>query len=76
MRCRDLGGACDKEFHAETFEEISKLSQKHGMDMCKIGDKAHLEAMEKMKSLMRNNEDKMKSWMDKKKKEFDSLPED
>lgn len=73
MRCIDLGGACDKIFSAETFEEIAKLSQKHGMEMFKIGD--HLQAMDKMKSLMENKEDMVK-WMDQKKKEFDSLPED
>ena len=30
MTCRELGGACDLEFHANTFDEIAQLSQKHG----------------------------------------------
>jgi hypothetical protein len=31
MNCRQLGGACDKEFHANTFEEIAELSKAHGI---------------------------------------------
>lgn len=31
MTCKQLGGACDKEFHTETFEEMAELSKKHGM---------------------------------------------
>ena len=31
MSCRQLGGACDKEFHANTFEDMAELSKKHGM---------------------------------------------
>ena len=45
MTCRQLGGACDMEFHAETFEEMAELSRQHGMEMYKKGDPAHLEAM-------------------------------
>lgn len=33
MTCKQLGGACDLEFKAETFEEMAELSKKHGMDM-------------------------------------------
>ncbi len=28
MTCRQLGGACDKKFHAETFDEMAELSKK------------------------------------------------
>ena len=28
MTCRQLGGACDKEFRANTFEEIAEQSKK------------------------------------------------
>ena len=27
MTCKQLGGACDKEFHGNTFEEIANLSK-------------------------------------------------
>ena len=33
MSCKQLGGACEQELHANTFEEIAELSKKHGMDM-------------------------------------------
>lgn len=33
MTCKQLGGACDKEFSANTFEEIAELSKQHGMEM-------------------------------------------
>ncbi len=33
MTCKDLAGACDAEFHAETFDELAELSKKHAMDM-------------------------------------------
>ncbi len=75
MTCRQLGGACDKEFHANSFEEIAELSKKHGSEMFQNGDKDHLKAMDSMKNLMQKPE-AMKKWFDDKKKEFDSLPED
>ena len=52
MTCKDLTGACDLEFHAETFDEIAGMSKKHGMEMFEQGDQAHLDAMEKLKALM------------------------
>ncbi len=73
MTCKQLGGACEKEFQAETFEEISELSKKHGMEMFQKGDYAHLKAMKKMQELM-NTPDLMKAWFNNKRKEFDALP--
>ena len=75
MTCKQLGGACDKEFHAETFEEMAEMSKKHGTDMFQKEDDAHLKAMNDMKELMKNP-DAMKGWFENKKKEFDPLPED
>jgi hypothetical protein len=75
MTCKQLAGACDEEFHANTFEEISKISQQHGMEMFQKGDEAHLEAMNEMKGLMQRP-NAMKEWFEDKKKEFESLPED
>jgi predicted small metal-binding protein len=74
MTCKQLGGACDKEFRANSFEEIAEMSKQHGMEMFQKGDKAHLEAMNDMKELMQNPE-AMKEWFENKRKEFDSLPE-
>lgn len=74
MSCKQLGGACDKEFHAETFEEMAELSKQHGMEMHQNQDAAHLEAMQKMQELMTNPDD-MKKWFDAKRQEFNDLPE-
>lgn len=75
MNCKQLGGACNKEFHANTFDEIAEMSKLHGMEMFKQQDKEHLDAMNKIQELMKNPE-AMKEWFENKKKEFDSLPED
>jgi hypothetical protein len=74
MTCKQLGGACDKEFHASTFEEMVELSKKHGMEMYQSGDEKHVKAMKEMQELMNSPED-MKAWFDNKRKEFDALPE-
>jgi len=74
MTCKQLGGACGKEFHANTFEEMAELSKNHGMEMFQKGDTDHLKAMEEMKGLM-SNPQSMNDWMETKQKEFDALPE-
>jgi len=48
MTCRDLGGACDVEFHTETFEEMAKKSQNHGQQMHQEGEEKHIAAMQEM----------------------------
>lgn len=75
MTCRQLGGACDKLFHANTFEELAEQSKTHGMEMFQINDEAHLKVMSEMQQLMQNPE-AMKTWFDSKRKEFEELPED
>jgi hypothetical protein len=74
MNCKQLGGACEKEFHANSFEEIAEMSKQHGMEMFKKNDEAHLKAMNEMQDLMQNPE-AMKEWFENKKKEFESMPE-
>jgi len=74
MTCNQLGGACDKEFHANTFKEIEEMSKNHGMEMFQQGDKAHLNAMNKMRDLMTTPE-AMNEWFEGKRKEFEALPE-
>ena len=75
MTCKQLGGACDKEFHANSFEDIAEMSKQHGMEMFQQKDEAHLSAMSEMQELMQKPE-AMAEWFENKKKEFDSLPED
>ena len=74
MSCKQLGGACDLEFHANTFEEMSELSKQHGMQMHKEQDEAHLKAMSEMGELMKSPES-MQKWFESKNQEFDSIPE-
>ena len=72
MTCRQLGGACDKTFKAETFDEMAKLSKTHAMEMYQAGDAAHIEAMTQMSELM-SDPDSMQQWMDEKRAEFEAL---
>ena len=72
MTCNELGGACNQEFQADTFEEIAEMSKKHGIDMYQKGDKLHLEAMKKMQKLMQSPA-KMNEWFENKRKEFEAL---
>jgi predicted component of type VI protein secretion system len=74
MTCRQLGGACELEFRASSFEEIAELSKQHGMEMFQQGDPPHLEAMEGMKALM-GDPDAMEEWFEGKRQEFEALPD-
>ncbi|HHA18673.1 MAG TPA: DUF1059 domain-containing protein [Methylophaga sp.] len=75
MSCIQLGGACNKEFHANTFTEIVELSKAHGMEMFQQQDKDHLEAMSRIQKLMQKPEE-IAEWFESKKKEFEALADD
>ena len=75
MNCKQLGGACDKEFRANSFEEIVELSKQHGMEMFQKQDQLHLKAMSEIQELMQKPE-AMQKWFEIKKGEFDALPDD
>lgn len=72
MTCRQLGGACDMEFEANTFDEMASLSRQHGMEMFQKGDAAHTAAMQKM-TVMMQQPGALQKWMEEKEKEFDLL---
>jgi hypothetical protein len=74
MTCKQLGGACEKAFTANTFEEIAEMSKKHGLEMYQKSDKPHLQAMNAMQELMKSP-DAIKEWFQFKRKEFDKLPD-
>ncbi|MCB0655367.1 MAG: hypothetical protein KDC57_04485 [Saprospiraceae bacterium] len=74
MTCRQLGGACDQEFLADSFEEMAKLSQAHGKEMFQKNDSAHLTAMQSMQEMMQTP-DAFQKWYSEKKQEFDQLDE-
>ncbi len=75
MTCKQLGGACDMSFQANSFEEIAELSQAHGMEMVQKQDTPHLEAMAKISELMKQPQ-AMQNWFEAKKNEFNELAED
>ena len=75
MTCKQLGGACDKKFSANTFEELAELSKQHGMEMFQTQDADHLQAMQNVQSMMQNPAE-MAQWFEAKRKEFEELPED
>lgn len=72
MTCKELGGACDKEFSATTFKEISEMSKQHGREMFAVGDQDHLKAMNAMRKLM-HTEGAMEKWMKEKIEIFNNL---
>jgi len=75
MTCKQLGGACDKAFQANSFEEIAEMSKQHATEMFQKKDGAHLKAMNDMQELMKKPE-VMKKWFESRKKEFEALPEE
>ncbi|MDB1125773.1 DUF1059 domain-containing protein [Vibrio algarum] len=75
MTCKQLGGACDKTFSANTFDELAELSKQHGMEMFQQQDAEHLEAMARIQKLMQDPE-AMKAWFDSKRTEFEQLQPD
>lgn len=75
MTCKQLGGACDQTFSANSFDEIAMMVSKHAREKVQNGDLAHVEAMNEMRSNMTSPE-ATKAWMDDKRKAFDALPVD
>ena len=75
MTCKQLGGACELQFHGNNFDEIAEQSKKHGMEMFQQGDEKHLRAMNEMKERMKSPE-AMNAWFEDRKKEFEALPSD
>jgi hypothetical protein len=75
MTCKQLAGACDKQFNADTFKEISEMSKEHAMEMFQKNDQEHIKKMNEMMELSKNP-DAMSKWFADKKKEFEVLPED
>jgi hypothetical protein len=75
MTCKQLGGACDETFSANTFEEMAELSKAHGMEMFQKGDEAHLKVIAQMQMQMQDPA-AMQMWFDTKRKEFEAHADD
>ena len=73
MTCNQLGGACEMEFHADSFDQIAEMSRQHGMDMFQKNDQPHLKAMQDMQDMMKRP-DALQKWFEEKRKEFEALP--
>jgi predicted small metal-binding protein len=73
MTCKQLGGACGQTFSANTFDEIAMMVSKHAREMVQQGDAAHIQAMNEMRAAITSPE-AMATWMEEKRKAFDSLP--
>ncbi|MDA9066901.1 DUF1059 domain-containing protein [Flavobacteriales bacterium] len=72
MTCKQLGGACDLVFEANTFDEMAVLSKQHGTEMHQQNEPAHMKAMSEMMELMKSP-DAMNKWFTEKREEFDKL---
>ncbi len=75
MTCKEMGGACEETFSANTFEEMVELSKAHGMEMMQKQDPDHLKVMGEMKAIM-NKPGAMEEYIAQKKKAFDETPND
>lgn len=75
MTCKQMGGACDESFSANSFEEMVNLSKAHGMEMMQKQDPAHLEIMSEMKAIM-EKPGAMEEYIAQKKKAFEETPDD
>ena len=75
MTCKQLGGACDKVFQANTFDEMAEQSRAHGMQMFQEQDAAHMQMINEMMELMQKPEE-MAKWINAKKEEFNQLADD
>ena len=73
MTCKELGGACDQTFSANTFDDIAMMVSKHAREMVQQGDAAHIDAMNEMRKNM-TSPDAMNTWMEDKRKAFNALP--
>ncbi|MFZ1721879.1 MAG: DUF1059 domain-containing protein [Microgenomates group bacterium] len=67
----EIDGDTWMEFHAETFEDMARLSQQHGGQM--TADPAHATTMADMSRMMQDPT-AMQAWMHNKQAEFDELP--
>lgn len=71
MTCHQLGGACEKVFLAESFDEVAAQAQQHGKEMFEQQDQPHIRAMGLMMEIMKAGQ--MDAWMAARKSEFEAL---
>lgn len=57
LSCKQMGGACDFEIKAETFEEAVEQSKAHGMQM--MTDADHMQVMQKVMAMSKEEQQKL-----------------
>lgn len=70
--CKALRGACDEEITGATPEEMGANGKNHVIEMIASGDEAHKAAVESMRQLSSEEQQK---WYEEFKDSFASLPE-
>jgi hypothetical protein len=75
MTCKQLGGACDIRFTADTADEIIKAQDSHLKEMVAGGDEAHRPALKAMEERWKNPQGGME-WYANTKTTFANLKED
>jgi hypothetical protein len=75
MTCKQWGGACEKRFSADTFDEMVLIIQSHLREMSQWKDLGHMKTGYEMSKIVKNKEE-LDIWINAKKIEFDLLEED
>ncbi len=73
ITCKSLGGACDKEFTVNTFDELVEQLKAHGMEMFMAQEPAHMGLAQQIIELMQDPL-KMQQFYEEKRKLFEQLP--
>jgi len=74
ITCKEFGGACDMEFHAEEFTVMINQISEHTTKMAKEGDLPHQKAMQKRTKMMKEGTN-VNKWVQEKYDTFMELPE-
>ncbi len=74
LTCRELGGACDLDFEADSFEDMASMSRLHSMEMLGQKDQEHIEAIHRMRAIM-EDVSQMQNWYREKRSLFRSAPD-
>lgn len=75
MTCRQLGGPCETQHHAETADDVIKAQDRHLKEAVKAGDTTHEPAREDMKGRWKHPKKSM-DWYRAMKQAFAALPQD
>ncbi|MEO8108299.1 MAG: hypothetical protein ABI720_13400 [Actinomycetes bacterium] len=75
MTCKQLGGPCDFQHHADSADEVIKAQDKHLNEIVATGDEIHRSALSDMKDRWKHPFAGM-TWYKNAKRDFAALPED